>query len=109
MTTPGCMIVLAEVKPELWADFNRWYRDIHMPEALKRLRATKALRLVDRSNSYRHIAIYYFDDMEQFETETIKIELESLVAEFSDQWREGVTRERRFVNIVDEHFPIASL
>ncbi|MDR6754990.1 hypothetical protein J2Y48_000263 [Mycoplana sp. BE70] len=109
MATPGCMLVLAEVKPELWADFNRWYSDIHMPEAVKRLRARKALRLVDRSTPCRHIAIYYFDDMEQFESETIRSELEALVREFNDQWREGVARERRFVDIIDEHVPVADL
>jgi hypothetical protein len=97
----GYLVIPARVESGLWDAFNRWYGDVHLPDASKRLNATKAFRLRRLDEGYVHVAVYELEDVSCIESEDFQNQLQGLVAEFNAAWPTGVERERMFFEVCD--------
>jgi hypothetical protein len=84
---PACFIVRAQVVDSAIEDeFDRWYQNEHLPDALEAFNA--------------HYAVYEFDDVEAARAIPGSPALRSLVAEFDRMWGDKVTRVRDIVDVV---------
>ena len=81
-------------------DFDRWYRDEHLPDALKGFNARRAWRGWSAVDPYVHHAFYEFDSMAQAQAIQGSAAFKHLVAEFDRAWGDKVTRSRDFVELV---------
>lgn len=78
------------------AEFDAWYRDLHLPEAVRRLGARRASRWWSRGEEARavHYALYEFDDPAELERALSSPEIAALIADFSETWGRRVARVR---------------
>ena len=76
------------------ADFDRWYRTEHLPEARAAFGARSAWRCWSVTNPREHLAFYEFDDRAAGEAVQTLPALKGLIAEFDRVWGGRVTRER---------------
>ena len=98
MTT--LFIVRAQVlDPAIRSDFDRWYREEHLPDALKALQARRAWRGWSDLDASVHYAWYEFADLASARAIVDSEALKRLVAEFERAWGEKVARSRDFVNL----------
>ena len=81
-------------------DFDRWYQDEHLPDALKGFRARRAWRGWSAVDASVHHAFYEFDDMARAQAILGSDALKRLVAEFDRLWGSKVTRSRDFVEVI---------
>jgi len=81
-------------------DFDRWYRDEHLPEALKGFNARRAWRGWSAVDASVHHAFYEFDDMASAQAIQSSSVLKRLVAEFDRAWGDKVTRSRDVVEVM---------
>jgi hypothetical protein len=81
-------------------DFDRWYQDEHLPDALKVFRARRAWRGWSTVDPTVHHAIYEFDDLARAQAIQASDALKRLVAEFDRGWGNKVTRTRDFVDVI---------
>jgi len=81
-------------------DFDRWYRDEHLPDALKGFHARRAWRGWSAVDASVHHAVYEFDDMARAQAIQGSDALKRLVAEFDRVWGDKVTRSRDLVEVV---------
>jgi hypothetical protein len=81
-------------------DFDRWYRDEHLPDALKAFNAQRAWRGWSVVDSSVHYAFYEFDDVAGVRAIQGSDALKHLVAEFDRAWGDKVTRSRDIVEVV---------
>jgi hypothetical protein len=81
-------------------DFDRWYRDEHLPDALKGFNARRAWRGWSAVNAFVHHAFYEFDDLAQVQAIQRSDALKRLVAEFDRVWGDKVTRSREVVEVI---------
>jgi len=81
-------------------DFDRWYRDEHLPDALKGFRARRAWRGWSAVDASVHHAFYEFDDMARAQAILGSDALKRLVAEFDRLWGSKVTRSRDIVEVI---------
>lgn len=94
-------IVRAQVvDPAVKEDFDRWYQDEHLPDALKGFNAQRAWRGWSAVDASVHHAFYEFDDMAQVQAVQVSAALKRLVAEFDRRWGDKVTRSRDTVEVV---------
>jgi len=95
------LIVRAKVSaPALKDDFDRWYRDEHLPDAHKGFNSRRAWRGWSAVEPLVHYAYYEFDDIAQVRTIQVSEVLKSLVAEFDHVWGNKVVRTRDVVEVV---------
>lgn len=88
-------IVRAEmVDPTARDDFDRWYQDEHLPDAVKAFSARRAWRGWSDVEEGVHYAFYEFDDLDAIRAIQGSDALKGLVAEFDRTWGERVRRSR---------------
>ena len=91
-------IVRAQVvDPAVRDDFDRWYQDEHLPDALKAFGARRAWRGWSEVDTMVHYAFYEFDDIDSVLAIQGSDASKGLVAEFDRLWGERVTRTRDIV------------
>ena len=94
-------IVRAQVAdPALREEFDRWYRDEHMPDARVTFKARRAWRGWSSVDASIHYAFYEFEDMAGARAIQGSDALRRLVAEFDRVWGDKVTRSRDIVEAV---------
>jgi len=81
-------------------DFDRWYRDEHLPDALKAFNARRAWRGWSALDATVHHAFYEFDDMARARAIQGSDALKRLVAEFDRVWGDKVARSRDLVEVI---------
>jgi hypothetical protein len=81
-------------------DFNRWYQDEHLPDALKGFNARRAWRGWSALDPSVHHAFYEFDDVARAQAIQGSDALKRLVAEFDRAWGDKVTRTRDVVEAI---------
>lgn len=82
--------------------FDRWYREEHLPDAVKAFSARRAWRGWSDIDSLVHYAVYEFDTLEQARALPGSDAMKRLVAEFDRVWGAKVVRERDRVEVVQE-------
>jgi hypothetical protein len=73
--------------------FDEWYRDVHLPDALRSFGARKAWRFWSLTDPAVHQAMYEFDDAAAMERAVGGEEMKRLIADFNRDWPD-VTRTR---------------
>ena len=93
-------IVRAQVDPSERDAFDRWYRDEHLPDALKAFKAKRAWRGWSDTDASVHYAFYEFEDLARARAIPGSAEIKALIAEFDRMWGNKVTRARDVVDVV---------
>ena len=94
-------IVRAQVADAaLREEFDRWYRDEHMPDARVAFKARRAWRGWSSVDASVHYAFYEFEDMAGARAIQGSDALKRLVAEFDRAWGDKVVRSRDVVEAV---------
>jgi len=93
-------IVRAQVDPSVRDAFDRWYRDEHLPDALKAFKAKRAWRGWSDTDASVHYAFYEFEDLARARAIPGSAEIKTLIAEFDRMWGHKVTRARDVVDVV---------
>lgn len=97
----ACFMVRARVlDASIEDEFDHWYRDEHLPDALEALGASRAWRAWSETDPAVHYAFYEFDDVERARAVLGSEALKQLAAEFDRSWGEQVERSRDVVEIV---------
>ncbi len=91
-------IVRAAVDPSVRDAFDRWYRDEHLPDALKAFKAKRAWRGWSDMDASVHYAFYEFEDLARARAIPGSAEIKALIAEFDRVWGNKVTRTREIVD-----------
>jgi len=81
-------------------DFDRWYQDEHLQEALKAFHAKRAWRGWSEVDSSVHYAFYEFEDVAGVRAIQGSAALKRLAAEFDRVWGEKVKRSRDIVEVM---------
>ncbi|CCD87955.1 conserved hypothetical protein [Bradyrhizobium sp. ORS 285] len=84
--------------------FDRWYRDVHLPDAIKSFGVRKAWRVWSLVDPAVHQAMYQFDDVAAMERAVGGDEMKRLIVDFNRDWPD-VTRTREsftLAQIVEE-------
>ncbi len=81
-------------------EFDRWYRDEHLPDALEAFNARRAWRGWSEVDPTVHYAVYEFDDLAGAQAIQGSDALKRLVAEFDRVWGNKVARSRDIVEII---------
>jgi hypothetical protein len=93
-------IVRAQIlDPAIRHDFDRWYRDEHLPDALKAFNARRAWRGWSDLDANVHYAWYEFADLASARAIVGSEALKRLVADFDLAWGDKVARSRDFVDL----------
>ena len=79
--------------------FDRWYRDVHLPDAMKSFGVRKAWRVWSLTDPAVHQAMYQFDDVTAMERAIGGDEMKRLIADFNRDWPD-VTRTRESLSLV---------
>jgi len=94
-------IVRAQVADAaLKVDFDRWYHDEHLPDALNGFKARRAWRGWSEVDASVHYAFYEFNDMAQAQAIQCSDALKRLVVEFDRAWGDKVMRTRDVVDVI---------
>lgn len=93
-------IVRAQVDPSVRDAFDRWYRDEHLPDALKAFKAKRAWRGWSDTDASVHYAFYEFEDLARARAIPGSAEIKALIAEFDRLWGNKVTRARDVLDVV---------
>jgi hypothetical protein len=80
--------------------FDQWYRDVHLPDAIKSFGARKAWRFWSLSDPAVHQALYQFDDAAAMERAIGGDEMKRLIADFNRDWPD-VTRTRESFTVAE--------
>ena len=100
---PAWLVVRAVVAdPADRADFDRWYRTEHLPDALRAFAARAAWRGWSSGDPAVHCACYRFDSVAAAQTATGGETINALVREFDRCWGARVTRTREILDVADE-------
>ncbi len=79
-------------------EFDRWYRDVHLPDAMKSFGVRKAWRVWSLTDPAVHQAMYQFDDVAAMERAISGDEMRRLIADFNRDWPD-VTRTRESLSL----------
>jgi len=97
----GFFIVRAQiVDASLKDDFDRWYQDEHLPDALRAFGAQSAWRGWSEIDGTLHYAVYEFDDVARARAIPGSDAMKGLVAEFDRAWGDKVKRSRDIVELM---------
>jgi hypothetical protein len=86
--------------PAIREAFDRWYRDEHLPDAMKGFGAKAAWRGWSDVDPSVHYAVYEFDDIAKVRAIPGSKALKELVAEFDRAWGKKVVRVRESLKVV---------
>lgn len=99
------LMVRAQV-PEADHDaFDRWYRDEHLPDAVKAFNANGAWRGWSDVEPGLHYAFYEFDSLDRVNALMGSDAIKDLIAEFDRCWEGRVTRAREVVENIQRIEP----
>lgn len=87
--------------PAQRAAFDKWYRDEHLPDAVKAFGAQKAWRSWSETDPAVHQATYQFADRAALDRGTSPENLKPLIAEFERAFP-GVPRTREILTLAQE-------
>ena len=88
--------------PAQRAGFDAWYRDEHLPDAVKSFGAQKAWRFWSETDPAVHIAQYRFGDRAALDHGTRPEIMKRLVADFDRAWP-GIPRSREIITLAEEY------
>lgn len=91
------LIVRAEVTPAVKTQFDAWYQNEHLPDALKAFNAISAKRGWSDVEDNVHLAFYEFPNLEAAKTLVNSDIMKGFIAEFDQHWAGTVTRTRELV------------
>ncbi|WP_315705681.1 MULTISPECIES: hypothetical protein [unclassified Bradyrhizobium] len=77
--------------------FDRWYRDVHLPDAIKSFGVRKAWRFWSLTDPAVHQAMYQFDDVAMMERAVGGDAMQRLIADFSRDWPDVARTRESFV------------
>ncbi|HKP26522.1 MAG TPA: hypothetical protein VJV39_21820 [Dongiaceae bacterium] len=107
MTTQALLIVRADVPDERdRAPFDQWYRDHHLPDAVRVFGATAAWRAWSRTDPSKHTAFYEFPSLAAANAVIRSPGIRELIAAFDAAWGSRVTRTRDIVEVV-QRLPVS--
>jgi hypothetical protein len=99
---PHYFIVRATIAdPARRAAFDAWYRDEHLPDAVKAFGAQKAWRFWSETDPAVHQATYQFADRAALDRGTRPEVIGRLVADFDRDWP-GIPRSREIMTLAEE-------
>ena len=101
---PGAYLVVRTVVADA-ADrtpFDQWYRNEHLPDALKALHALSAMRAWSTQDPSVHFAFYRFASTEAARAATDGSAIKALIVEFDRWWGARTSRSRDILPITDE-------
>src|SRR3954464_13678331 len=81
--------------------FDDWYRNEHLPDALKSFGAQRAWRCWSKTDASVHVATYQFADYAALDRGTRPEVMRRLVADFDRDWP-GIPRTREIMTLVEE-------
>lgn len=84
------------------ARFDQWYRDEHLPDAVKAFRVATAWRGWSQQDPSVHCAHYRFESLDALEAVMTGPVIRELVAEFDRVWGTKVIRTREVLAIADQ-------
>jgi hypothetical protein len=87
--------------PAKRAAFDAWYRDEHLPDAVKSFGAQKAWRYWSETDPAVHIAQYQFADRAALDRGTGPETMKRLVADFDKAWP-TIARTREITTLAEE-------
>jgi hypothetical protein len=87
--------------PAKRAAFDTWYRNEHLPDAVKSFGAEKAWRFWSDTDPAVHQATYQFADRAALDRGTAPEIIKRLVADFDRDWP-GVPRSREIMTLAEE-------
>lgn len=97
---PAYLIVRAEVAdPAHRDDFDRWYAQEHLPEAVEKFNARSASRGWSDVDASLHYAFYEFADLAAARAISTSAAIKGLIAEFDRLWDGKVERTREVLEI----------
>ena len=96
------LVVRAVVPEAARRDFDTWYRDEHLPDAVKAFAALRGWRGWSRTDPSVHYAFYEFADVAAAEAIGSSPAIKKLIAEFDARWGTTVTRTREVVAVADD-------
>ena len=96
---PAYLVVRAVVAETDRRDFDAWYRNEHLPDALKAFSAQNAWRAWSRTDAAVHYAFYQFADVAAAEAVGTSPAIRTLIAEFDARWGTRVTRTREVIEV----------
>ncbi len=82
--------------------FDTWYRDEHLPDAIKAFGAASAMRGWSTTDPSVHTAFYRFASLAAAQSASSGAAIAALIAEFDRAWGTKVVRSRDIVTIADE-------
>jgi hypothetical protein len=96
----ACFIVRAQVvDASVKQEFDRWYRDEHLAEAVKAFGAKGAWRGWSEADASVHYAVYVFDDVARARAVPGSDAIKRLAADFDRAWGSKVVRSRDVVQV----------
>lgn len=99
---PTFFIVRATVSdPAQRPAFDAWYKNEHLPDAVKTFGAQKAWRFWSETDPAVHQATYQFADRAALDHGTRPEVMQRLVADFDKAWP-GIPRQREIMTLVEE-------
>ena len=87
--------------PAKRAAFDDWYRNEHLPQAVKAFGAEKAWRVWSATDPSAHQATYQFADRAALDRAVRSDVMKGLVADFDRDWP-GIPRTREILTLVEE-------
>ena len=94
------LIVRAEVDPSVRDAFDAWYRDEHLPDAVRVFSASGAWRGWSDVDPKVHMAFYEFETLAEVNRVMESDAIRNLIAEFDRNWQGKVTRTREVVESI---------
>ncbi len=91
------LIVRAEVEPSVKDQFDVWYQNQHLPDALKAFNALSAKRGWSSVDANVHIAFYEFPDMATADALLNSDIMKGFIMEFDRHWEGKIERSRELV------------
>ncbi len=96
----ACFIVRAQVvDAAVKGEFDRWYQDEHLAEAVEAFGAQRAWRGWSEVDASVHYAFYEFDDVARVRAIPGSEVLKRLAAGFDRAWGDKVVRSRDVVQV----------
>ena len=82
----------SDCSPELEEEFNKWYRDVHIPMLMEsgEIKHIKRYRRMSADEKYpKFLVIYQFENREAFERYEASPALAAAVEDVKNRWRDG--------------------